>query len=496
MSLAEAGVVHGLIEEGIAEAMTLIEDNQPATRVLIARGSPPIPGEDARLVFAKRPLGAKMEPRAADEDRVDYHAETSFENVEDGDLLVTLIPKREGQGGMDVFGLPVPAPNVVDLEITAGENVRSDEDSGRFYATSYGLVRFNRNHISVHPIYSIRQHVDLAIGNIDFIGRTEIAGNVPDGFEIRSRQGIHVRGIVEASSLQSESEITIDGGVMGKERARIECEGAFSARFLNGAHVTCCSDVRITKEIIDSTVHCLGRVILEQGAIINSRIIALKGISTMDAGSPLGVKTSLIAGHHYEVVDRILGVSRDLEKKQALQQRRLDRLGAKLEKCAQRATQGISQPDAVREEMGEIRDEQLKIDRLVDEGATLARRFACSGGGAISVKGCLRAGVKAIVGKRQKEIKKPVKGPVHIVEDEYLGALKFCAGVIDEVPGDQSAAADAPGQQKSAARVLLVDDEEAVRLCFEEMLQGPDVEILHGRVAGRGQGGPARHLRP
>jgi len=150
---------------------------------------------------------------------------------------------------------------------------------------------------------------------------------VPDDFEVTADQGIEIGGTVEACVLRSDQAISLHGGMSGKGKGRIECKGVLSARFLNEVEVYCSGDVLVQKEIMNAKVYSLGRVIIREGGIVGGEVVALKGILCQSAGSELGVKTMLIAGVHYDVREKVMGLNKERVRSTLRQQELMNRVG-------------------------------------------------------------------------------------------------------------------------------------------------------------------------
>ncbi|MBN2711044.1 MAG: DUF342 domain-containing protein, partial [Planctomycetes bacterium] len=100
--LESKDIVFGLHKEGLEEIVACASENKPAKLVLVAEGTQVVEGEDAHLDFKKLPAGSRAD-FSGDDTKVDYKEANVFDNVKEGDLIATLIPLKEGQGGVDIF---------------------------------------------------------------------------------------------------------------------------------------------------------------------------------------------------------------------------------------------------------------------------------------------------------------------------------------------------------------------------------------------------------
>ncbi|MGE5623647.1 MAG: flagellar assembly protein A, partial [Methanocella sp.] len=114
--LDERGVTHGIDVAAIVDAL----DRDGVT--VIARGDPPIPGENARVdcYFSF----AEFEAREFDErDRVDHFEHRELVSVDTGAVLARKVPASPGVPGLTVRGAAIPAPPVRDIPLMAGPGV-------------------------------------------------------------------------------------------------------------------------------------------------------------------------------------------------------------------------------------------------------------------------------------------------------------------------------------------------------------------------------------
>jgi uncharacterized protein (DUF342 family) len=413
-------ITYGLLEDSLARIVTMAQKNLPAMGIIVARGTPVVEGRDAYIDFAKKPVGLVQQEKAEEVDRskVDYREIKTFDNVKEGDHIATYMPPVEGQGGSDIFNKVIPVRKPQDISIEAGANVSFDGESRKFYATAAGYVNYAKRQLSVEQVYHVKGSVDLSHGNIRFVGRVEVDRDVPDEYEITALEGIAIGGTAEACVLKSGKEITIRGGVTGKGKGKIELKGNFTAHFLNEITLICGGDVMVQKEIVNSKVYALGRVIVDRGAIIGSEVVALKGIVCQDAGSELGVKTLLVAGVDYHVHETLHGINRELVKCRQKQQALLNRLGPMLTKALKSPTVDNRLRQEADDLMLNAKALQRQLVKLEEESGDLSESFADRAITCSCVLRNLHPGVVAITGKFERENKHPVMGPLSFRPDE------------------------------------------------------------------------------
>lgn len=424
-------ISEGLIEGADAEIARLLAEGKPVQRVLIARGKEARDGTDARIVFKKRPLGAPVHIEA-DAERVDYREIYAVDNTKAGECIGTVTPHSEGIAGVDVFGKVVPARSGTALNIAAGPGVRFDPETLSYFAEQDGYVVFQQNTLSVENVYRVRGDVTLRHGNIRFVGAVEVGRDVPDEFTIESGKGILIGGTAEACTLRSGQHILIQGGMTGKGKGKIEAAGRVKVRFLSETEVVCGGDVIVHKEIVNSRVFTLGRLIMPQGAVRGSLVVALKGILVGEAGSEMGSRSQLTAGMDYKVYERLVGVNHDLREAQERQQEILNRLGPLLTKLVHSPSVPAKEAESAQLWMRDARQLQRKIERLQAESTELVKSFRDKSIDTVTVVGTVQPGVRVIAGKAELEFEKPRPGPVSFFPDPETGQVRVESGRLVE----------------------------------------------------------------
>ena len=278
----------------------------------------------------------------------------------------------------------------------------------------------------------MRGDVDLSQGNIRFIGRVEIGRDVRDAFEIHAEEGIMINGTAEACILRSGKEITIRGGVTGKGKGRIEAKESLAARFLDGVEVVCGGDVIVQKEIVNSKVYSLGRIIVRDGTIVGSEVVALRGILAREAGSEFGVKTALIAGLDYNVRERLIHINKDLQRLYQRQEALLNRLGPLLQRAVKHPMLDSRQREEIEDLMGMARSQERQIQRLQAESGDLSRSFAEIAVPCISIVYRLYPGVTAVVGAYDQEYNSSLVGPLSLLADNERHCIAAQSGLVIE----------------------------------------------------------------
>jgi uncharacterized protein (DUF342 family) len=138
-ALEQAGVVHGIKEEVITEAL---EAGKPVQSLRAAEATPAKDGVDTRIEFEFRLNGD--DPESVDAARKDSQRDAPAvvkEMVSAGHVLAVKIPLKRPENGSTVTGKVFPGAEPNDKRVTAGANVRVLDD-GVTFVVSEGVVGY------------------------------------------------------------------------------------------------------------------------------------------------------------------------------------------------------------------------------------------------------------------------------------------------------------------------------------------------------------------
>jgi uncharacterized protein (DUF342 family) len=280
------------INEKLVEKQILVAN---PVEIAIGKGVKPEDGKDGYLEF-KVDMSAKPQFIPKDDHSVDYKNSMQVTLVNIGDILADVIPPTEGEDGMDVRGSPIMAKAGEKAKYFLGEGV--EEKDGHLIVTAAGTPSVQDDLIMVHRNYVLQGDVDLSTGNINFPGTVIIHGNVTDGFEVIAEEHVVVNGLISGAKIKAKGYVKCAGGIQGKGKAEITSGSFVAATFVSAATIVAEGDIVITKDILHSTVSCLGELRLG-GAIIGGVATAFKGVECGELGSESGVKTIVNIRTHY-----------------------------------------------------------------------------------------------------------------------------------------------------------------------------------------------------
>ncbi len=208
-ALQEKGVFVGIDKKAI-ESLAVAG---PGVSKVVARGKPPVPGQDARIELKFKDQQQRL-PNA-EQLRVDWRELRVIPTVETGDELAVKHPPILGEPGLSVTGEPI-APRVpVDIELLAGEGAEIVNGGLRAVATRSGRPAYVRGKLEVFPLLIAERGVNLASGNIKFNGDVLVRGNVDETMSVCAGGNIEVTGSCTHANLTAGGQIVVRQNMIG-----------------------------------------------------------------------------------------------------------------------------------------------------------------------------------------------------------------------------------------------------------------------------------------
>ena len=302
-ALKENGIVYGIMEDRIR---TYCETANYDAPLLAAEGLPAQRGRDGEIIHYFE-CDRELKPKERADGTIDFHDMDCVQNVDKDQVLSYKTAPSEGVEGFDVHGVKISAIAGKDLNFNIGENVYVSDDGSSVLAAIDGYVEIKNNRISVRNIFTVKEDVDASTGNIDVNGALVIKGDVREGFRVKAKGDIAIRGMVEGAVIESEGSISIGEGINGMNRGKIICRGDLHSRFIENAQVEWESDVH-ADAIINYNVSAGGSIILKsqrsciRGGVYQAGLMIYAG----DIGTSKNIPTVLAIGSS-EVNDAVLG---------------------------------------------------------------------------------------------------------------------------------------------------------------------------------------------
>lgn len=296
--LNDRKITYGIKSDAIKK---LVDEKLYYQDIVVAEGLPAENGIDARVEFYFDTSTEKS--FKIDEDgRVNFKELSMIKNVEAGTPLAKLHPNTLGTDGINILGLKVGAKEGKRLPIPKGKNVEIDEDGVTLKASKTGEVKLIDGRVNVFSVYEVKADVDPSTGNIRFMGKVIVNGNVLTGFEIEAEGDIEVYGVVEGAKLTSNGNIVLHRGILGANQGEIVCRGDLVAKFIENCKAQC--DGNITSDAIMQSSVLAGKKIEvtgKKGLIVGGIVRAGEEIKAKVIGAPMATVTEVEVGLNPEL---------------------------------------------------------------------------------------------------------------------------------------------------------------------------------------------------
>lgn len=268
------GVSYGIQDDVVTR---IADEKIEYKEIVVARAKQPVHGKDAEIKMYFEPNSEKTIYKSIAEDKFDFkNIVKNIQNVLKGDLICEKIPATFGEDGYTVTGKLLPARKGIDRQILAGPNTELSSDGKFLRATVDGHVVKKGGKIGVEPVKHINGDVGIKTGNITFVGSVVVHGSVLDGFSVKAKGNIEIRGSVGKCEIISDNDIYIAQGINGHSDGLISAEGSVFSKFIENARVFAGHSVIVDDHIYHSEVNaddaivCFGHRAQIGGGIIRA----------------------------------------------------------------------------------------------------------------------------------------------------------------------------------------------------------------------------------
>jgi uncharacterized protein len=290
--LSDNNVIHGVLD-------IRLETIVSGKAILIAQGTPPVKGDDAKVTYLEVP---DRKPVIREDGKADYYDMNFIYEIDEGAWLGEKIHAEPGTPGCNVLGAPVAAQKGRDVPLKYDRKSAYEvEEDGKTVIRSKisGVLEDYKGMVGVNHHLPINGDVGVETGNIDFAGSISIRGTIQAGFSVIAKGDISIEGpegVSGAKLIKSiDGDIFIRGGIFGLGQTRVEAGGNIFVKHVNEAHLIAGNDVNIGFYALGSNIsaHCI-MVDERKGKIIGGTAIAKSAIVTAMSGNRLERKTELI----------------------------------------------------------------------------------------------------------------------------------------------------------------------------------------------------------
>ena len=441
-ALTTQGVVAGISDEKINALVDVPIYNEP---VVVAEAVLPVDGHDAYMVYNFETDRSKIRAKEAANGQVDFKELNLIQNVVEGQPLAQKTLPEQGKAGKTLFGNYLEAKNGRDINIPLGKNVKVDTDGRTVIAEINGQVLLLNGKICVEPVMEV-DGVNVKTGNITFLGTVVVKGSVEDGFDIKASGNIEVSGTVGKCHLESDSDIIVSSGVIGKNEGEIICGGSLWAKFIQNTKVQVEENVIVTDSIMNSDISAQKKIILQgkRAQITGGHLFATEYVLAKNIGSNGGgTETVIEVGYDPKAKHRL----EELIEMQNNNVKRLEEIELDIATLENMKKVRRTIPKEKEENLQRLTEQKNEIiaenTTYNDEiGKIQARLRELKNIGKVYASGTVYAGVKIWVRDEKDEVRADAKSLTFYYENGFVRRGKFEKPSFDDIKGPDGYSSD------------------------------------------------------
>ncbi|MCX6168000.1 MAG: FapA family protein [Ignavibacteriales bacterium] len=299
--ISKEGIKYGVNENLLNE---IIEGKKWGEKFIVAEGSPPLFGEDAKLEFYF-PTVKSLRPQISEDGHIDYREISVVNSVDKDDVLIRKIAPTLGPKGMDVLGNELPGSYGKDMNILLGQGTyRDSADNMIIKASADGIIFYDEQKVSieVQKIFLIKGSVDFSTGNVNVKSSVEIHGDVNPGFSVKTPYNIQINGTVEQATILCDGTLKVKEGIVGDGKLLIYAGGDIHSGYINNQHLKCKGSLFVGSELRNSVVDCGDEVMMlkNTGVIIGCKLYVSNKVTSATIGNKYNVPTEIEVGINFK----------------------------------------------------------------------------------------------------------------------------------------------------------------------------------------------------
>lgn len=343
---------------------------------------------------------------------VDHYSRCGLRIVAAGQTFGRAVAYAKGHDGVNVFGKAIPHKAEICNKVGVGKNATLGPDGESLLAGVSGVVQVEGLKVWIEPRLAVDHDVDFSTGNINFAGDITVGRNVLDLFHVQATGAITILGLVEAATIEGGGNLTVHGGIAGKEKGRCMVGGDVTAKFISNAHIEAGGNVTARKEINNARIICQGMLTVEDGPITGGHTSARGGVTCETLGSASAVRTLVEVA-----IDEGLRRFAEQEWPQIEAQRKVIlRIRQEIAPLMKRAKSlDAQQKEKITEMLYNASTQEEEIEKKLACWRERTTQMTAHRDAAISVKERIYPGVVLHIREFEAVISKEVPGPVKIV---------------------------------------------------------------------------------
>jgi len=405
----DEGLIH-IDMEVLGELLETAEDGRRAGPAVIARGEEPVDGRDARIEW-KGEFFERV-PIERPDGSVD-HFRRNKTSVPADTVIADWIPPEEGTPGRTVRGVTIDAEPGRPWRPKLHQTVSwTDEKLLSIEALVGGQVEFAKDRISVSQVMKVSS-VDFGSSSIDFDGAVDVNGDVLEGFDVTATGSVSISGYVEGAQINAGGNLTVNQGVIGRNKVKIKADGDIDVGFLRELELECGGQVVSSGELMRVEANVGGDVTASGNRLVGGSWTVAGSLYVSELGSESETPTLIVVGTDGDLEGQ---QEKQFEERAEVQSeigKRTEQIEL-LERKRQRSTKEDIALNKLKVYLGQLTQkdrEMADAERLMRRRIKMRRRY-----GMVWVNEGLWPGVKIYAGGKPQplEVTSYIKGPVRI----------------------------------------------------------------------------------
>ncbi|MBN8215030.1 MAG: DUF342 domain-containing protein [Spirochaetes bacterium] len=310
-AIKRAGVSYGVAWKTIDQEV-LAYQAQPGLRQFIcAIGDRPENGLDGRLDFL---IDIDLRPVLTPDPngRIDYRFQRNLILVKAGMRVATVTPPTPGtKHGVTVRARDVRAEDGKPVRLTLFDGLTETEDRGVkvITASKDGELSWDSKRAEMRvSSHKTVEAVDLALGNLKFIGNVTVQRNIEDGMTVEVEGDLIVKGMVLGAKVTVDGNLACEGGIITKEGGFVTATKDVRARFVENSTIKAGGAVVIERAILHSRVYSLETItaISARSFVIGGVLVGREGVSIHHLGNSAGARSLVHLGSDWRELEQYL----------------------------------------------------------------------------------------------------------------------------------------------------------------------------------------------
>ncbi len=351
----------------------LNEPEMEEDRLVLARGTPPVKGQDGCIEIYPFPEDADKKFVGV---YYDERVMSEIINVKKGQVVARKVPPTKGIPGKDVFKCPIKSIDGKWPVFKVGEGVEVSSDDRQLIATVTGRLFLDaEGAISVLKEWEINGSVDLSTGNIVFWGeRLIVRGSVVGGMSVETWGDVEIgENIEDEATVKARGNLKVKG-IIRAQNTRVFAGKDLQCGAIEYADIYVKGDLEIGDYLLDARCDIGGHFTAISGkGLVAGGIVRLgRSAAAKIFGTPANVKTVILAGRDPQLMKQYEIKIKELEDKsqQFLKVKkaieRLNKLKTVLKKNADTRGNDVGLIERLRDTAHSLADEMKKIRTDLD----------------------------------------------------------------------------------------------------------------------------------